>query len=121
MLRPANCVDLRVCLRTWFCLRKQLYGFRKSSVLYQGTTLVVPHKIDNTSGFRGCVSTGRKNRRSLHYAPSELRSDNSVAGQACQAKALAGITELSSRPELRRSVVEGPAVLSASTHTPSRA
>jgi hypothetical protein len=60
MLRPANCVDLRVCLRTWFCLRKQLYGFRKSSVLYQGTTLVVPHKIDNTSGFRGCVSTGRE-------------------------------------------------------------
>ena len=29
--------------------------------------------VEKMPGFRGCVSTARKNRRSLHYAPSELR------------------------------------------------
>ena len=40
-----------------------------------------------------------------------------LRGQVFLAEALAVITELSSRPE--RSVVEGPAVLSAGTHTRS--
>jgi transposase InsO family protein len=31
----------RACVRTGFCLKGQLYGLRKCSVLYQGTTLVV--------------------------------------------------------------------------------
>jgi hypothetical protein len=31
--------------------REQLYGLRKSSVLYQGTTLVGPHTIENMTGF----------------------------------------------------------------------
>ena len=32
-------------------LRGQLYGLRKSSVLYQGTTLVGPHTIEKKPGF----------------------------------------------------------------------
>jgi len=41
-IKIGNMPGFRACVRTRFCLRRQLYGLRKSSVLYQGTTLVVP-------------------------------------------------------------------------------
>ena len=37
-----NMLGFRACVRTRFCLGKQLYGCGKCSVLYQGTTLVGP-------------------------------------------------------------------------------
>jgi hypothetical protein len=47
---------------------------------------------------------------------SSGRDDNSCVRNSLSGKHLAPAKELSSRPELRRSVVEGPAVLSPSSH-----
>jgi hypothetical protein len=49
----------RACVRTQFSSGRQPYGLRKSSVLYQGTTLVGPKTIEKTSGFSPCHSTSQ--------------------------------------------------------------
>ena len=41
-----------------FCMGPRCYGLLKSSVLYQGTTLVVPTRTENMTGFSPCGRSG---------------------------------------------------------------